>query len=129
MKSVTFPSFRYFKYITLIFQKDPDKVNGNPNDPNNPNANNPNGAPMGPNGYPQYIYTTNNVTPEAIRDAFSKIKEDRRMETEKLRKDEAVREKAEEEAAEKERKRLEEELAELAKKRQEEEKKKIRKNK
>lgn len=86
-------------------------------DPNNQ------GPPLDPNGYPQYVYATNNLSPEQIREAFAKVKQDRQTEMERMRKEEAIREKAEEEAAEKERKRLDKEVEKIKKKREEEKKK------
>uniref|UniRef100_A0AC34QSS7 Uncharacterized protein n=1 Tax=Panagrolaimus sp. JU765 TaxID=591449 RepID=A0AC34QSS7_9BILA len=95
---------------------------------NNPNDIPPDGSqnyPYDPNNpYPSMMYMTNNLSPEAIREAFAKVKEQRKLEIEKLRKEEAAKEKAEEEAAEKERKRLEKEVETIKKKREAEKKKK-----
>lgn len=96
-----------------------------------PGANNPQGEgsadyPVDPNAPydQQYIYAQAPVNAESIREAFEKIKEERKAETERMRQDEAKREKLEEELAEKEAKRLEKEVEKIKKKREEEKKKK-----
>uniref|UniRef100_A0A7E4UW70 TRAF-type domain-containing protein n=1 Tax=Panagrellus redivivus TaxID=6233 RepID=A0A7E4UW70_PANRE len=77
--------------------------------------------------YPPYPVYGNNITADAIRQAFQAIKENRKAETEKMREEEAAREKIEEAKAEAEAKRLEKEVAAIKKKQEEEKKSKKKK--
>lgn len=100
-----------------------------------PNPNRPYVAPN-PSTYPpplpapglppdqQYIYAQNSVDADTVRDAFKKIKDERREAIEKMRKKQAEKERKEEEEIEKEAKKIEEKNVDVKK---EDEKKVIKK--